>query len=330
MRTSIVGLGGLAVLLAMGRGWSAPPADPFGIWTLQEENASLLTGGAGDRYYVNGLSLGWTSPTSAVPAFLGRLGNTVWGEGQQRMGVSVTQQIYTPEQTQLVVPDPSDRPYAGLLLGTLSLLSDTDTSRSVLGLSLGIAGPGAGGEPLQNGFHRLIGQETLKGWSYQIPNTAAVEVLGGRTWRLPVGRVGAFETDLLPSLTAAAGDVRDYVQAGVSFRFGQGLTSDFGAPRLRPGLGGEAAYVASRPIAGYAFAGMDGQAVGYDLLLQSSPFRAGAHVNVVWDVGEAQAGFAILADGMRFTFTYVVQTPEFQGQHGGPHQFGSGALSVKF
>ena len=332
MRKYIVGLGGLAVLLRAGTGigWAAPPADPSSIWTLQGENASISTADLRDRYYVNGLSLGWTSPTSELPAFLGTLGKTLWGDGQQRIAFSLAQQIYTPAQTQLIVPDPRDRPYAGLLLGNVSLLSDTDTARSVLMLSLGLAGPGAGAEELQNGFHDLIGQPEVKGWNHQIPNTAAFEVLSGRTWRLPIGQLGSFETDALPSLTAAVGDVRDYVQAGVTVRLGQGLTSDFGAPLLRPGLGGENAYVRTRPFAWYVFAGADGQAVAYDLLLQSSPFRSGPHVNLVWDVGEAQAGFAILADGMRFTFTYAVQTQEFQGQHGGPHQFGSAALSVKF
>jgi hypothetical protein len=330
MRTSTVGLGGLAALLGAGAAQAAPPPDPSSIWTLQDENASISTASLTDRYYVNGLKLGWTSPTDAVPAFLATLGHTLWDEGQQRIGFSVTQQIYTPADTQLTVPDPRDRPYAGLLLGNFSLLSDTDTSRSVLMLSVGVAGPGAGGEGIQNGFHDLIGQGEVHGWNAQISNTAAFEVLSGRTWRLPIAQFAGLETDALPSLTAAAGDVRDYVQAGVTVRLGQGLNSDFGAPRLLPGLSGGDAYVETRPFAWYVFAGLDGQAVGYDLLLQSSPFRGGPHVDLVWDVGEAQAGLAILAYGMRFSFTWVAQTQEFQGQHGGLHQFGSGALSVKF
>jgi lipid A 3-O-deacylase len=88
--------------------------------------------------------------------------------------------------------------------------------------------------------------------------------------------------------------------------------------------------VQTRSFAWYVSGGVDGQAVAYDLLLQSSPFRSGPHVDPVWDVGEAQVGFTILAHGMRFSFTYAAQTKEFQGQHGGLHQFGSAALSVKF
>jgi hypothetical protein len=330
MRKHIVGLGALALLLGTATAWAAPPADPASTWTLQDENASISSANLTDRYYVNGLRLGWTSPTGPAPGFLSALGTTLWGEGQQRIAFSLSQQIYTPADTQVSVPDPRDRPYAGLLLGDFSLLSDTDTSRSVLMLSLGWTGPATGAEGLQNGFHNLIGQNEVNGWSHQIPNTPAVELLSGRTWRLPITHLGGLETDVLPSLTAAVGDVRDYVQAGATVRLGQGLDSDFGAPRLRPGLSGEDAYVQTIPFAWYLFAGLDGQAVGYDLLLQSSPFRGGPHVNIVWDVGEAQAGIAILAYGMRLAFTYTVQTQEFQNQHGGLHQFGSAALSVKF
>ena len=66
----------------------------------------------------------------------------------------------------------------------------------------------------------------MHGWNAQIPNTPAFEVLSGRTWRLPITQFAGLETDALPSLTAAVGDVRDYVQAGVTVRLGQGLNSD--------------------------------------------------------------------------------------------------------
>src|SRR5271165_710788 len=307
-----------------------PAADAAGIWTLQDENSSISANKPSDRLYVNGLQLGWTSPTSHVPDFLESLGRTLWGGGEQRVGFDLSQQIYTPVNTSLVIPDPYDRPYAGLLLGNISLLSDSDDSRSVLTLSLGLVGPASGAEQLQNGFHSLIGQSHAMGWNAQIQNTPAVEVLHGRTWRLPLGTIAGFETDVLPSLTAGVGDVRVYVQTGIAFRFGQGLSSDFGVPRVRPGLSGSDPFVPTRPFAWYVFAGADGQAVGYDLLLQSSPFRGGPHVSTVWDVAELEGGFAVMAYGMRLTFAYVAQTHEFNGQAGGLHHFGSASLSIRF
>ena len=318
------------LLMQLASANAQPAPDTASIWTLQGENASISAGTPTDRFYTNGLRLGWTSPVGTVPGFLVNLGHTLWGDGQQRVAFDLSQQIYTPADTQLVIPDPHDRPYAGLLLGNFSLLSDTDDSRSVLTLSLGLVGPGAGGEWLQNGFHNLIGQETNKGWGSQIQNTPAVELLHERTWRLPIGTLGGLETDALPSLTVALGNLRTYLQTGISFRIGQGLGSDFGVPRVRPGQSGGDAYTPTRPFAWYFFGGADGQAVAYDLLLQSNPFRSGPHVSPVWDVGELQTGFAIMAYGMRLTLAYVIQTQEFQGQTGGLHQFGSASISFRF
>jgi hypothetical protein len=217
-----------------------------------------------------------------------------------------------------------------LLLGNFSLLNDSDDARSVLSLSLGVLGPASGAEQVQNGFHNLIGQDHPKGWDGQIQNTPAVQLLHERTWRLPIGSIGGLEADALPGLTVGLGNVRTYAQVGVSFRFGQGLNSDFGVPRVRPGLSGGDVFVPTRPFAWYMFAGADGQAVAYDILLQSDPFRGGPHVSTVWDVGELQAGFAIMANGLRLTFAYVAQTQEFQGQSGGLHQFGSASISFRF
>jgi hypothetical protein len=320
----------LPALLLPGLAVAAPPADQAAIITLQGENASISAGKPTDRLYTNGLELNWTSPTDAVPGFMADLGHTLWGEGTQRWGFGLSQQMYTPIDTSRSPADPHDRPYAGYLAGTFSLLSDTDSDRSQLLLSLGVVGPASGAEAVQNGFHGLIGQSRDKGWGSQIPNTPAIEVVHERIWRLSMGSVGGLETDALPALTLGVGDVRDYLQVGGTIRIGQGLNSDFGVPRLRPGLSGGDAYNPTRSFAWYVFAGLDGQAVAYDLLLQSSPFRSGPHVNPTWDVGEFQVGAAFMAYGLRLTLSYIGQSQEFQGQGGGLHQFGSASLGLRF
>lgn len=324
-----LGLTGAIVLVAV-PALAQPVSDSASIWTLQDENASISAGKPTDRLYVNGLRLGWTSPTTAVPDFLTGVGQALWGAGQQRVAVDLTQQIYTPIGTTSSRPSPRDRPYAGVLLGDFSLMSDSEDTRSVLTLSLGVVGPGAGAENVQNGFHDIIGQGHTNGWAYQIPNTPAINILHERTWRLNLGTVAGLEADALPSLTIALGDLRDYVQTGVSFRIGSGLDSDFGVPRVRPGLSGGDAFTPTKPFAWYVFGGIDGQAVAYDMLLTAKPFRSGPHVSSTWDVAELQGGFAVMAYGMRLTFAYVAQTQEFKGQSGGTHQFGSASLSVRF
>ena len=310
---------------------ASTPADTAAIWTLQGENASLSTAGKlTDRNYANGIRLGWTSGEGGAPDFLERLGQTLWGEGRPRIAVDLTQQIYTPTDTEVANPPPNDRPYAGVLLGTVSLVQDGARTRSVLGLGLGVVGPAALGESVQNGFHDLIGQNRTAGWDTQLRNEPLIEITSERTWRLPTGTVGGLDTDALPELTAAVGNLRVYAQTGLTFRIGQGLDSDYGVARIRPGLTGTDVFHPTRPFAWYVFAGADVQAVAHDVTLNGNSWQDSRSVSLIPGVGEFQGGFALMAYGARLTYTQVVQTQEYQHQKGGLHQFGSLALSVRF
>ncbi len=291
-----------APILPIAAAKAEPQPDPAMIITLQDENASIsIAGRLTDRFYTNGLRLGWTSlSTGQVPDILASLGHSLWGDGLQRISLDLSQQIYTPADTNADPANPRDRPYAGYLSANMSLISDTDSSRSVLMFSLGVIGPASGGEAIQNGFHNLIGQNHDAGWGQQIGNVPAVELLHERTWRVPIASFAGLETDALPALTVGVGDVRDYLQVGGTLRLGQGLSSDFGVPRIRPGLSGGDAYTPTQPFAWYVFAGLDGQAVGYDILLAARRCCScgpGPHVDSIWDVGELQAGAAIMAFG---------------------------------
>ncbi len=168
MRRLIHAVFATAFLLQIAAARAEPASDTASIWTLQGENAAITVARLADRYYTNGLRLGWTSPTDAVPTLLTSLGNSLWGSGQQRFGFDLSHQIYSPRATHLVHPDPRDRPYAGYLSANFSLLSDTDTTRSLLMLGLGIIGPAAGGQALQNGFHDLVSQGSNNGWGSQM------------------------------------------------------------------------------------------------------------------------------------------------------------------
>jgi lipid A 3-O-deacylase len=304
-----------------------PPPDPHRIVTLQVENDA--TAGT-DRYYTSGLRLGYTTPTGGLPDGLARLGQALFGAGQQRLALGLSQLLFTPRNTQIAPPDPRDRPYAGLLLGNVALIHDTDRARSVIDLDLGVIGPAALGKQLQNGFHHLIGQGPNRGWGSQFPNQPVAEVLVSRVWRLPIASAGPLEFDALPTLTAGLGTWRVYGLAGGQVRMGQGLASDFGTPLIAPGLNGWDAYNATRPFAWYVFAGIDGQAVGFDETIDGEPFRSTPHVSRIPAIGEFQAGIAVMAFGLRISFTDVVRSREFHGQAGGPFQYGSASVSFKF
>lgn len=297
---------------------------------MQDENADVSLQRPRDHFYTNGLRLGWVSPETMVPDALAGLSHGLWGDGQTRIGAALSQRIDTPTDTHVNTPAPNGEPYAGVLLGDLSLLHDTATARTMLTLSLGVAGPAAGAEGVQNGFHHLIGQPDVLGWSHQIPNTAVAELTLERIWRVGLGTVEGMDTDLLPSAAVGGGNLSDYLQAGVSARIGRDLDADFGVPRPRPGLNGGDAFTPGPAPSWYVFAGADVRTFAYDLLLQSAPFRSGPHVSPIWDVVELQGGFVVIAGGVRLTLAYVAQTPEFHGQIGGMHQFASASLSLRF
>ncbi|GGF05181.1 membrane protein [Aliidongia dinghuensis] len=318
------------LLVAASPARAEPAADPTSIWTLSDENSSITTSKLNDKYYVNGLKLGWTSPTDAVPHFIASIGHSLFGEGQQRLSLDVSQSIYTPADTLAVPPDPKDRPYAGVLLLGATLLQDTDDTRQSVGLQLGLVGPDAEAEQVQNGFHDVIGYGHTKGWAYQLRDEPLAELLGQKIWRVPLGTVGGFETDALPQIEGGLGNLRVYGLGGSIFRVGQGLDADFGAARLRPGLSGSDAYHATRNFGWYFFVGADGQAVVHDVTIDGNDFRNSATASRMPFVGELEAGVAFLAYGMRISYTQVVQTEQVYGQHGGPHQFGSLTLSAHF
>ena len=332
MSFSKAAVGAAVLLVSIGSARAEPARDPAGIVTLQIENDGVSTQrGTSDQYYTSGLRLGYTSGTDGVPTFLAGFGRAVWGDGVQRISIDISQSTFTPRNTQISPPDPRDRPYAGYLNATLGLLHDTDNTRSLLALSLGVVGPSAMGRAVQNGYHDIVGDTPNRGWGSQIKDEPAIQLLAERTYRLPIAQFNGLETDALPSLTAGVGTVRDYVQAGVSLRLGQGLQSDFGAPRIRPGVSGSDAYTPSRPFAWYVFAGADGQAVARDVFLDGSTFRGrGASVSKNPFLGEFHAGIAAMLFGVRVSYTHTWQTESFSNQRSGLFNFGSLSLSTRF
>jgi lipid A 3-O-deacylase len=307
--------------------------DPTHTLTIQLENDVLARDS--DRYYTAGQRIGYTSPTGALPDGLATWSRSTFGDGPQRYSLDLSQLIFTPRLTNEANPPRTDRPYAAILLATASLIQDTENTRTVLALGLGVTGPNALGQTVQNGFHDLIRAGDAAGWHTQGPSQPVVQLTADRTWRLELvgldlGPLGRLEADVLPSATLSAGMYRVYAQAGGLVRIGEGLRSDFGPSRNRPGLTGTDAYAQTRPISWYVFAGMDGQAVAWDETLDGEPWTNSRHVRRLPLVSELEFGFTVMIGGIRLTAAHVLQTREFATQKYDVFQFSSGSISVKF
>ena len=152
------------------------PDELRSIFTIRHENDVFNRSGNSDRDYTSGIRFGWLSPAlPELPEGLTRLVTipTFFGEGPvtsvtRRVGISFGQNLYTPADTTTSAPIYNDRPYAAWLYASFALQSiykrakpDTPGNEEpvrldTLQLDLGVVGPAAGGEFVQNNFHRLI------------------------------------------------------------------------------------------------------------------------------------------------------------------------------
>jgi len=324
----LAGAATLSVAMLATPAMADPPADPRHTLTIQLENDFLNP--HSDKYYTNGFRIAYTSPTGQVPGFLASLGRSLFGAGQQRLAIELSQHLFTPLNNQVAYPPAGDRPYAAVLMATASLIQDTDHTRTALGLGLGMIGPAALGRQVQNLAHTILGDSKDQGWGTQIPNQPVIQLTAQRIWRTAPLSVGGLQLDLLPTLGVGAGTFRIYGAAGAQVRLGQNLNVDFGVPRLRPGLTGTDAYHSAQPLAWYLFLGMEGQAVAWDETLDGTPFGASRHVTKNPLVGELQGGLSVIAWGWRFTAAHIVRSQEFKGQRDGAFQFSSFSVSTKF
>jgi len=302
--------------------------DNAAIVTLIGENSSVSTAKLTDRYYTNGMALRYLSGEGAFET-LDRLVHPLFGDGAARLSVGITQQLYTPATTEIVVPPATDRPYAGVLLANLAAVQDAMNMRSSVGLNVGMIGPSALGQTVQNGWHDLIGQGVNHGWHSQLHDEPVFAFTAARVWRVNTGRVGGLETDVLPGAGVSLGTLRSDAEAGLSLRIGEGLARDFGVPRVRALSGGEG-FHGGDAMSWYAFAGLAGQAVGNDVTLNGNYLRPSNRVKLNPFVADAQLGLALVTGAMRVSYTHILQSQEFEHQKGGPHQFGALALSMRF
>jgi hypothetical protein len=128
-----------------------------------------------------------------------------------------------------------------------------------IALQVGIVGPSAKGEVVQNNFHRLIGVDPARGWANQLHDELGVNMLYDRRWQLHHWRLGMVPTmrgpavlgiDLVPSYGWAAGNILTQASAGISIRLGTGLHEMDLPARVRPSTPGAAASSAARALPG--------------------------------------------------------------------------------
>ena len=320
----------MAVMPGAARAQALPPPDPRAVFSLTTENDSYAADT--DRWYTNGIRLGWRSAEGSLPgpvAWLDQRLAALFGPARTRWGLALGQTMYTPRDKRAPNPDPRDRLYAGYLFGEFSLDRRTEDRLDRFGLQIGVVGPAALAEEAQDWVHAILGDRPARGWRYQLKDEPVFNLSWERIWRLPSAALpGGLEVDALPSVTLAAGTVQVYAAAGARVRLGQGLGRDFGPSRIRPAIADAPAPV-GEGFGWYLFAGAGGRAVAHDIFLAGNTWRDSRSVDSRPLVGDLEVGAAVFWGGIRLSYTHVWRSKEFVAQPD-IHQFGSISLSVAF
>ncbi|HEY0946467.1 MAG TPA: lipid A deacylase LpxR family protein [Opitutaceae bacterium] len=347
----------LAATLAAGsivaRGFAAPENKPpastvdnlrFGSVSLYTENDKYFAGT--DQHYTNGFKLsflstdlaGFTSdpvpkPVQTVARLLGSL---VPPGRAYKLGLSLGQNIYTPEDIETTTYLPHDRPYAAwLYVGAAFQVyepprADAPAARAFARLdtfevTLGVVGPWALGRQVQNGFHDLIGVDHAEGWDNQLHNEPGLNLVYERKYRIatPGARTG-WGADFIPHIGVSLGNVFTYANAGFEVRAGHRLPSDFGTNLIRPSGDSNSG---RSGLSVFLFGAVDGRAVARDLTLDGNSFRDSPSVDKKYFVADLLAGVAVGTPHWQLTYAQAVRTEEFDGQ---PDDSVFGSISVTF
>lgn len=306
--------------------------DERGTFNLQLEND--LFGSRQDRHYTTGTRFTWFSPEDTVPWGLRDVGSilpTAGPNSRMRWSAGLGQNIYTPKDISQRNPDPTERPYAGWLYGSVGLVADSGSELDNIELQVGVVGPSSLAEQTQKAVHDFLpGQVKPAGWDTQLKDEPGIVLLYEHKWRA----LAQFETrglgiDITPHVNAALGNVYTYAGAGAEMRFGDNLPNDYGPARIAPSIPGTAYFTPQDEFGWYLFVGAEGRAVAHNIFLDGNTFRDSRSVDRNVFVAELQAGFAVTVNNFRFAFTQVLRTREFEGQDT-PDKFGTFSISYRY
>ena len=309
------------------------------IVTMQFDNDEL---GGTDRHYTGGLRLACvTAPPRWLQDALSSTPNRN-AAGRSRATYALGQSAFTPDDLSRRELIEDDQPYAGWLYLGFGLERDvvhkSDSPRYLesVELQLGIVGPLSGVEELQSALHDLTDATDPQGWGNQLDHEPGVNLFYNRQW------TGALEVnlaphegfpnlffDVTPELGLALGNIHIFGAGGLTFRLGSFQPDDHGPPVIRPSLPGSDYFPRQGGFSAYLFGGLEGRVVGRNIFLDGNSFQDdGPRVDKNLLLGEGRLGLAFTYDDLRFAYTQVFRSQEFEGQR--RQTFGSLSVSLRF
>jgi len=261
-----------------------------------------------DRYYTQGLKV---AVNRADGVFL-----------------SVTQEINTPADTSnppSVSPPYTDLPYSAALYvgcGYGQILERGGRRDSMFSVEakLGVIGPSAGGETVQNKFHQLIGTAQAVGWGTQLPDEMLFNLDGEFRRRFDLDGPDQDTRDLIARAVLQLGTMRTSAIFGAQFRWGSDLGRSWGHNYIRHSNGYDPSSDLRAPgkegFAFWGFADTQVEVVVRNYATDGTNFRDSRAVVRSPIVLQAALGFTAQVASCSLTYFCAARTREFETQDG--------------
>lgn len=321
----------------MGLGFAAVAAAPRGsIFSIIEENDDLT--GNGDKHYTQGLRLTYMHADDRTPLWGHWLAEKLPAFGMKieapRVGYTLGQSIYTPDDLRAEGLVKDDRPYAGWLYAGLVLQREGVTGKrgipvlDTFQFQTGIIGPESMGEMFQCWWHDSTGFIVPRGWKHQLKTEPGFVFKHARQWKYSTGDSG-FAGEFLPHVGGSLGNVATYANAGAILRLGYNIPDDWGVHTI-DSLGVQTGVRRdAKPFGAYVFGAADGRLVLHNAFLDGNTFAGSHRVDKEILVGELRTGLALSFRRVELAATYAMRTREYRGQPRND-SFGSISLNAKF
>jgi len=283
----------------------------------------------------DGLKYPWVEKLNDILTFVHpRPGNTLNEPVRQNMVISLGQLMFTPTDKDRVTLDPDDRPYAGYLYLGLGYHARTSQTLHSTEFNFGVVGPASLARQSQDLVHDIRGFDRFRGWSNQLRNEPAFQLIFERKRKhgqLDTGLINNLQLEIISHWGGSLGNVASYINAGAELRLGWDLPDDFGTSTLRPGgdnntPGNE--QDSGTPLRLHAFMAADGRMIANNIFLDGNSFRDSHSVHHKDTVADLALGLAGSYRKWRFAYAHVFRTREFSGQRKAQF-YGSFSLSYR-
>lgn len=271
-----------------------------------------------DYYYTNGFAFEVFAPCIAEsPVNLILLKHS--SNDFVLYGATMLQDIFTPK-AKFYIPDQlnGDRPFASYILLGVKKISFNRKNRVKLysELQIGVLGPAALGEEVQNGIHKLLPTSSkVNGWENQISNS------------LMINYSAYIEKNILFSKLFETSGIL-LAQLGLPFtNVGFGLQTRIGVFNILPS-GFE--FLSKRKWEMFLTLSAMGKIIGYNATLQGGLFSESVYTlnEINRFVGYASIGFTAIYKCVKLEYVQNFNTPEFSNAL--YHSWGYLSIKIKF